>query len=59
MIALGLFIVSAKKFFETQKTLTFRSPFQHRKTSLSNLMASSTALQLGKSSWPSVSVSFG
>ena len=34
VISLGLDIVSAKKIFGTQKILTFRSPFQHRKASL-------------------------
>ena len=54
MIALGLdymvYIVSAKFFFEThhfQKFISTQEGFS------SNLMASSTVLQLGKSLWPS------
>ena len=58
MIALGLdYIFSVcKEIFETQKILTFRyiaNPITTQEGFSSNLMASSTTLQLGKSSWPS------
>ena len=60
MIALGLDYIFinlvysvCKKKFETQKNTHFQKSISTQEGFSSNLMASSTALQLGKSLWPS------
>ena len=52
VFALGL-DMSAKKIFLNSKNTHFKKSVSTQEGFSSNLMASSTALQLGKSSWPS------